>query len=179
MPPKTQPPSKPQEEKPKKKGKATAEIERLQRDFPQLVKLCIFERSSKPDTYFMNSTGVVFRLPMPPNMGNWRGHYMVKNAIRQEYIGCCKTLLSMRLLPKAPKVPLVYANLGIVMHVKAINDHDNALSRCKFAIDWLQREGYIQSDKPKFLTPEIPKQIVSNALPMLIFTLKDYQHGAG
>jgi hypothetical protein len=160
--------------KPKAKSFASQELHRLRRDFPLLVELCRFERETNRD-YFHAGEGVIFRLPLPPNMANARLHWRSKDNLRRVYLSQCNDLITQHLLPRPPAVPLACARLHVTLCVKREHDHDNAVARCKFACDFLQSAGYIESDKPKFLEwAGLPKQIVNTrALPRLIFVLAD------
>lgn len=161
-------------EKPKPKSFSAQELHRLRRDFPLLADVCRLERKTNRE-YFQSGEGVIFRLPLPPNMANARLHWRSKDNLRKLYLSQCESLVGMRLLPTAPEIPLVFARLSVTLCVKREHDHDNAVARCKFACDFLQSGGYIQSDKPKFLEwVGMPKQIVdTRALPRLIFVLSD------
>jgi hypothetical protein len=45
-------------------------------------------------------------------------------------------------------------------------DHDGAVSRCKWALDWLVTRGYLVDDGPAILTwTGMPQQVVDRKLP--------------
>lgn len=94
-----------------------------------------------------------FRLtvPMPLNLANSRVHWRVKHKQRQAYFDALDWLAIAKQLPAPPTVPLDSVTLEAVMHLARQMDHDNAVARCKWPIDWLRTRGYIADDSPSHL----------------------------
>ena len=113
--------------------------------------------------------GKAIVLPLPPQMGNWRGQWFVKEAARQAYFGHCRTLAALGLLPEhedSIRGWPEYSVITVTVYVQRLHDYDNLVARLKFAIDYLEREGYIQSDSPKHLKySAMPEQVLANGTP--------------
>lgn len=112
-------------------------------------------------------TSLTVVLPLPPNMANSRMHWRVKERKRKDYFASC----ALRWYAQASGGPLSRsrarmsqeprkAHLAFEMIVGNEMDEDNALARCKWAVDFLVREGILYGDKPKDCAMSIPKQIV-------------------
>lgn len=106
---------------------------------------------------------LTFRFPMPPNLANSRMHYMAKHKSKTSHWAMCDLLAKGGLLPKKPKsAPWDKAVVASQMVVGALHDHDNAVARHKFVLDWLVKRGYLVDDSPKHLRWEgFPTQRVS------------------
>lgn len=108
------------------------------------------------------SDTLTFRFPLPPNMGNWRGHWRTKQSRRLAYYEQCDLHRLAKLIPPPPAK--AWARATIVAHfvVGAANDQDNLMARAKWALDWLRDRRYIADDRAKCLTwAAVPTQRVS------------------
>lgn len=102
-----------------------------------------------------------FVVPMPPNMANGRMHWRVKENARSKYF-CTLNLMQLAgSFPKAPDPTPARASIHARMFLGAQMDHDNAVARLKWAIDWLRANRYIAGDNPKQLEWDgFPEQVV-------------------
>jgi hypothetical protein len=115
---------------------------------------------------------LVFRLPLPENMGNFRGNWKAKNWKRVKYEKACTALLNAKQLPRVPEKPMKLAVVSAHLITGAPNDEDNLMARCKFAIDWIVKAGYLVDDRKKCLSwVGIPTQEVKRKAMALIITL--------
>jgi len=112
-------------------------------------------------------------MPMPENLANARLHWAVKDKARKAYWRHCDLLVQGQILPPPPAVPLPKATLSVRMTLGNAMDDDNALARCKWAIDFLVKRKYIVDDSRKHLRlAGLPEQIVSRKnAPCLELTL--------
>lgn len=120
----------------------------------------------------------VLALPLPTNLANSRMHWRTKDLARQEYFSQCDALASSGLLP------LPETNYGIipnrveissVLYTARVHDWDNLTSRQKWAIDWLNRNGYMVDDNPEHCELLMPKQMKAGKLtgpPRIEFVVK-------
>ena len=116
-------------------------------------------------------------VPMPPNMANGRMHWRTKHRARTEYFAACDFRQRARLVPKPPAVPFGKAALTVTMHVGARHDVDNAMARCKWAIDWLTTRGYIADDGPDCLMwTGFPEQVVKRGDGYKLVLTLDGEH---
>lgn len=100
-------------------------------------------------------------LPMPPNMANSRMHWRSKDAARQTYFGHCDTLRTLGLLPEPPRVAPTHATIEARLVLMREMDADGAMSRLKWAVDWLVTRGYLEDDKPSHLSWRgVPEQAI-------------------
>lgn len=99
-------------------------------------------------------------LPMPPNRANQRKHWRVALKEKKAYWAALDALRLARRLPPIPEAPPRFVALKTKMYVFSIMDHDNAVARLKYALDWLKAWGYIADDSPKHLRLEMPEQAV-------------------
>jgi hypothetical protein len=117
---------------------------------------------------------LVLRLPLPASRNQSSdAHWTVRHRNKQTYYDSCSYLLMAKHLPKPPAGgPFKKARISAVAHVWNENDLDNLMARCKWALDWLKREGYIVDDRPKHLKWEgLPEQVVDRSGRALTLTL--------
>ena len=106
-------------------------------------------------------SAITMTVPMPPNVANARQHWRVKHNSKQEYWGKLNVLQASGLLPKPPYPTPHRSLIHARMFLGAPMDHDNALARMKFLLDWLRAERYIFDDSPKCLEWQgFPEQII-------------------
>jgi hypothetical protein len=86
-------------------------------------------------------------LPLPANLANSRLHWRVKHAQRQTYFGDCQARLLAKQLPAPPAQPWPRVLVSAVLTLGARMDDDNAMARCKWALDWCKQAGYILDDR--------------------------------
>jgi hypothetical protein len=110
-------------------------------------------------------------LPLPPNLANSRMHWRKKNRERRDYLAICDEYQLLGLVPPPPRSPLDGVTLASVLHCWAIHDDDNALSRGKWAYDWLKTRGYIVDDKRPHCRFTIPEQVIDRKDQRLVLTL--------
>lgn len=120
-------------------------------------------------------TTLVFRFPMPANLANSRMHWAVKNKSRTAYWRHLDLLKHGKILPPPPKVPFEKVVIKSEMVLGSAMDHDNAVARHKYVIDWLKKRKYIVDDGPKRLRwAGFPSQRVSRKNePEILITLTD------
>ena len=99
-------------------------------------------------------------VPLPPNLANGRMHWRVTNARRREYFEAVDMLALIKRIPPPPPMPFPKVTIAITLYLGAFMDDDNALSRCKWPIDWLVRRDYIAGDARKHCRLSIPNQKV-------------------
>lgn len=105
---------------------------------------------------------LVFRFPMPLNLGNSRMHYMVKHKEKVKYWAMCDLLAKGEILPPPPKKPWDKATISSTMVLGAAMDDGNAMNRHKWVEDWLVTRGYVVDDSKKHLKwAGFPEQRVS------------------
>jgi hypothetical protein len=92
-------------------------------------------------------------VPMPPNIGNGsHGHWAVRNKQRTAYLKALDMLQAVGQIPPPPTKPLERVELDSVMRLSRMMDHDNAVRRHKWVLDWLKTRRYIADDSPAHLT---------------------------
>ncbi len=115
---------------------------------------------------------MIFVLPLPPNIGNLRAHWRVKNRQKHEYWLLCD--IAMRLKWPVRGQPWTKATISAHFYVWNLMDDDNAMSRVKFPVDWLVRQGYIVDDSRKVLTwSGLPDQTIDRSDQRLVLTLEE------
>lgn len=120
-------------------------------------------------------TRLVFDLPLPPNMANGRMHWRTKDRKRRAYFSECVVADYEQhgVAALATPTPMEKARIEITMRVARIHDHDNAVSRCKWAIDYLVNSGYLTDDSPKHLEwVAMPTQVIDRKNQGLRITLE-------
>jgi hypothetical protein len=115
----------------------------------------------------------VFQLPLPPNLANSRMHWRVKSNQKKAYEETLSMLLHAKQLPALPAEPWKNATVRAELTLGNHMDDDNAVARCKWALDWIVRAGYLEDDRRSNLKwGAFPEQIVSRKLtPALTITL--------
>jgi hypothetical protein len=118
-----------------------------------------------PPTELVITEFFVF-LPLPPNLANGRMHWRVKERKRKEYFVLCKILGKMgvpgamhrfRGIEPAPGL----AHLSFLLKLGNRMDDDNALARCKWAVDFLVADHILIDDSPKHCRMSIPSQVIT------------------
>jgi len=99
-------------------------------------------------------------LPLPPNMGNYRGHWHRKNRQRVSYLSACDECQMYGSIPSPPRSPLALVELRATLYMGNHMDDDNALARLKWPVDWLKTRGYLVDDRRKHCRMTIPEQVV-------------------
>lgn len=95
---------------------------------------------------------LALRVPMPLNIGNGsHGHWATRDKQRKAYLKALDMLQAAQRIPPPPPEPFGRVKLDSVMHLASMMDHDNAVRRHKWALDWLRTRGYIVDDSPKCL----------------------------
>lgn len=104
---------------------------------------------------------LTFVMPMPPNLANGRMHWAKKHKERTNYFGSLNIRQAAGMLPKPPASPPSKAKIRAKMFLGAPMDHDNAVARLKWAVDWLVAERYLAGDRPGQLEWEnFPQQVI-------------------
>ncbi len=116
---------------------------------------------------------LVMLFPLPPNRANARGHWRKGFRALKAFYAECDTRVMVKLLPRPPKEPWTHATIRAELTMRNPMDDDNALSRCKWLMDFLVTRGYIQDDARKCLRWEgIPTQRISRSIePCVTVTL--------
>jgi hypothetical protein len=89
-------------------------------------------------------------LPMPDNEANAGGksrNFMTKYRARRAYFDVLDERAKAGLIPPPPEGGFGRVILTSVMYLGGKMDVDNAISRHKAPIDWLQRNGYLVNDQ--------------------------------
>ena len=74
---------------------------------------------------------------------------------------CNDALYLLHRMPWPDAAPPERASIKVRMYLGARMDHDNAMARLKFLLDWLVMSHYIADDSPKRLEWEgLPEQVV-------------------
>lgn len=95
---------------------------------------------------------LVITVPMPRNIGNGsHGHWAVRDKQRKAYLSALDQLQGAGMIPPPPPKPFARARIDSVMHLANMSDHDNAMRRHKWPLDWLRTRGYLVDDGPKHL----------------------------
>lgn len=112
--------------------------------------------------------------PMPVNLANARMHWAQKNRRHNDWK--LRALVIERALRVRPKRPMARVRVTAVMHVgRGIMDHDNAVARLKWCLDFLKERGVIVDDSPKHLTlAGIPEQRQGNP-KRVVLTLEEME----
>lgn len=107
------------------------------------------------------ATAVEFRFPMPPHIGNARGHWRARHGKKQQFYSTCDLMQKLKLLPAPPRRPWGQVTASSVMHLGAMMDDDNALARHKYVLDWLKTRGYLADDRRTNIEwARLPEQII-------------------
>ena len=84
---------------------------------------------------------------MPPNIANGRMHWRKKWKVQRDYYALLDTMQAAGQIPAPPDHPIRRPVLTSLMLCGARHDHDNAVARHKWCLDWLATRGYIVNDK--------------------------------
>lgn len=94
-------------------------------------------------------------LPLPPNMANSRFHWRVKHNKRTAYFDACGMIAFDRhnawWVEAWRGGPPAKAKVKATIYCGGRMDHDNAIARLKWPIDWLVANGWLVGDKPSQL----------------------------
>lgn len=114
---------------------------------------------------------VTLTVPLPPNIANGRMHWRVKLNAKKAYWETLDTMRQIKLLP-APKPVDGPAVISATLYLYAHMDDDNAMHRCKYALDWLVTNGYLRGDSRKDITwAGLPHQVIDRKNPRVELTL--------
>lgn len=131
-------------------------------------------------------TSLTVVLPLPPNIANGRMHWRAKYVARGKYMDACDASQAAegfrhRWNPGHTTPNHEHATLKFGLYVGAQMDHDNALSRVKWPVDWLVAAGYLVDDSPKHCTMSIPHQVITRKKPeqkvIIVITYEDADAG--
>jgi hypothetical protein len=124
----------------------------------------VTHRTEKDGLGLRPREGLKITLPLPPNIANGRMHWRTKHARRTAYVEQAKMWLLLRdfTLPSwySERLPLPLAELGATLYLHSLMDDDGALSRLKWPIDVLVRQGYLVDDSRKHCRMTIPEQVI-------------------
>lgn len=116
----------------------------------------------------------VFLLPLPPNRANARKHWSAVQRERKQYEHECTMRMLAKMIPLPPKFPMERASISAQLVVGNYMDEDNAIARCKWAVDWLVKAGYLLNDTRKHLSwSGFPTQYLNRAEQSLTLTLTE------
>ena len=91
-------------------------------------------------------------LPLPPNMANSRMHWRVKQNRKKAYWEACSIYSVIEAhIYEAMADPPAKAKVRATIYCGGRMDHDNALARLKWPIDWLVEGKILVGDKPSQL----------------------------
>jgi hypothetical protein len=110
------------------------------------------------------SQGRILRIvvPMPDaltNAGRKSRHFMTAAKRRRAYYKLLDRRAEAGLIPPAPDGGFGRVTITSVMYLGGRMDHDNAMARHKWPIDWLQKNGYLVNDRYASWTG-FPEQVV-------------------
>lgn len=98
---------------------------------------------------------------MPPNLANARQHWRVKLNAKQDYWARLNLMQAAGAFPEPPRPTPARSEIHARMFLGAQMDHDNAMARMKWLLDWLVANYYIADDSPRALEWEgLPEQVV-------------------
>jgi hypothetical protein len=98
-------------------------------------------------------TTLVFLMPIPPQRANFRGSWQKSHGQKLRYWQQLDNLVLQKLLPRRPLKPWPHATITAHFTMRSVHmDQDNALARCKWAVDWLTQRHYLAGDTPSCLT---------------------------
>jgi hypothetical protein len=124
----------------------------------------------------VTETRIVLALPLPPNVANSRGHWRTRNKLRAEFFEACDLRLLAQQIPAPPDQPWRRVMVSAHLVVGSRMDDDNAMARCKYALDWAVRTGYLVDDRAaNCWWRGIPTQTVSRTQPgSVVLTLDPF-----
>jgi hypothetical protein len=111
------------------------------------------------------SAPLTLTLPMPPtltNSGKGRSrHWRALEREKEAYWLLCLAEKQHKRIPPPPATPIHAATLRSTMYLGGHMDEDGAVSRHKWALDWLVTHKYLRTDRRTGLRWEaFPEQIV-------------------
>lgn len=89
---------------------------------------------------------ILFELPYPPDVGNARGHWRVRERVKAKYWADCDLWTA---LDEVPAMPWQRVRMRAVFHGWNRLDPDNAMARTKYVTDFLRSRGYLVDDRTK------------------------------
>ena len=93
-------------------------------------------------------------------------HWTAKYREKRRYAAAVYALQLSGKMPPIPFPPIARATIRAALVLGAAQDDDNAVARCKWAVDLLVQLGYLQDDRRKVLRWEgFPEQTVSRKIP--------------
>lgn len=103
-------------------------------------------------------------VPMPPPLTNASGRsrgWRTVNRAKKCYWEQLDDRQNYGLIPAPPAVAFPRARIRATLYLGNAMDDDNAVARCKWALDWLRTRGYIVDDRKRVLTwSGFPEQVV-------------------
>lgn len=94
---------------------------------------------------------ITLTFPLPVNLANARMHWAQK--LRRHNDWKTRALVEERALRVRPKRPMTKVRVSAVIHVgRVLMDHDNAVARLKWCLDFMIERGLIVDDSPKYLS---------------------------
>lgn len=95
------------------------------------------------------ASGMKITLPLPPNMANGRFHWRVKHNKRKAYFEACDIYSTVfgHINEFAKPLP-EHVRLKATIYCGGRMDHDNAMARLKWPVDWLVKNDVLPGDKP-------------------------------
>lgn len=123
-------------------------------------------------------------LPLPPSLTNsGRGrsrHWRALKRERDAYWCQCDGLQACGTVPAPPAAPMERALITVSLYVWAPMDADNAMARCKWALDWMRSRGYVADDAPRNLAwTGLPAQWLDRKAQRLEITIEPVQVAGG
>jgi hypothetical protein len=133
------------------------------------------DAGSEPELLRRGPAGrtLVFIFPMPLNLANARLHWRVKHNARVAYFATLDQLQAAKEIHPPPPQPFAKGRVYSTMTLGNRMDHDNAMARHKWILDWLQSRGYVANDK-HLDWPQMPGQYISRREPSrIVLTLTE------
>lgn len=91
-------------------------------------------------------------LPLPPNLANSRMHWRVKQKAKKAYWESCSIYSAISChIREAVADAWPKAKVRATIYCGGRMDHDNAIARLKWPIDWLVEARVLVGDKPSQL----------------------------
>ena len=114
-------------------------------------------------------------LPLPPNVANQRKHWRAKLKQKNSYWNVCSTLRHARKVPKPPDGwPHERSRITVTLYVHNLMDHDNAMARLKWLLDWLVAWDYLADDNPRALEwSGMPSQEIDRRNPRVEIQIEE------
>ena len=117
--------------------------------------------------------GMSFTVPLPPHVGNARGHWRTQKNARDLYWTGLDKRVQAKLIPSPPAVPLNRIKAHATFYLGNLMDDDNCMARCKHFVDWLRSRGYIANDSRRNIVwAGLPEQIIDRKSQRLVLTVE-------